>query len=643
MKRVLFILFLGLAGLILLAAVGLGVFLAVFNPNGHKERISLLLEEATGRRVQLQGDLELSFFPKPGLKTGKLLVSESEFFGGDPFVTVESALLSLSSEALMQGQLAVEEATLHGARLYLVTNALGRHNWEPQSREGEKKAPLALETSAEKTALPILENARAREDGPVPERFALRLQSMHCRDAVVSYRDMRSERSYTASLDPFSLPGMMRAELPLEISGAIRRDGGGQKLRFSIRAALRATEAGGAISAAVEHFEAQGQGFAPGPFLLKGKVDIAYEGPGEKGLALSGLQGLFSLLPEKEEESGPAPHTGLRIEYSQGNLRFRPGTGLTPARIEGGIELSELDLDALQGRIGAPVPEESQEAVKGAPNLSRPKVGKAHIQPEIARTLDDLHAVRAKQEAGAQAGEKSSAFSWMDAELSLRVGKLRVRSLPLHEVRLEIRSAAAERQAALPFSFKLFKGAVQGKASLRAEKKLFAFSLTTQVQGLDMAEATQTLSGKYSISGLLEASAELAGTGKSVEELLHSLSGKAKAKTGSGEIRGFSLIPPSLPGLGHLPANVPFERLSASAEIKRGVLTSRDILLQSKVLAGRGGGKLHLAYGQMDAGLDFLPAGSPPAVPVSISGPLGALSTSVDLHTFMRNRDESNE
>jgi hypothetical protein len=44
-----------------------------------------------------------------------------------------------------------------------------------------------------------------------------------------------------------------------------------------------------------------------------------------------------------------------------------------------------------------------------------------------------------------------------------------------------------------------------------------------------------------------------------------------------------------------------------------------------------------LAREQAEFNLDFLLGGIPPAIPVSISGPLDSLSYSVDMRAFMRN------
>jgi len=193
----------------------------------------------------------------------------------------------------------------------------------------------------------------------------------------------------------------------------------------------------------------------------------------------------------------------------------------------------------------------------------------------------------------------------------------------------------------MPFSLSLFKGAITGIAKASVVKEGFSLSLSGEVKGLDVAEATDTLSGKYTITGLLDASCALVGRGGDATAILHSLSGTISARVGSGEVRGFRLIPVDLPGLGTIPVNVPFESLSASAKVEQGVAQSRDISLQSKTLVGRGGGKVFLAHGQAELGLDFLLGGAPPAIPVNISGPFASLSYSVDMRTFMRNAAES--
>ena len=639
MKKTLLIIILSLSGLVLLAVVCLGVFLATFNPNEYKEQLSAAVEKVTGRNVQFQSDLEVSFFPKIGLKTGRVVITDPKIFGGEPFLTVESASLLVSLDPLLDRVIEVEEVTLSAARLHLVTNAIGRHNWEYPGQEDKRDIPAASTANEEKAPLAAPENTAGADDPEADGRFALKIQRLSCADTKVRYRDMRTGRAYSGTLDAFTLLDIHEnAALHLDLSGTVSQDNGVQKAHFSIRAELHPRTVGKALSAGIERFEMQGDGFATGPFLLSGKAAFTYERNG--AVTVSGLQGSFTLLPEEGAENSAAVNT----EYSNGRLTFTPAEGTTAARIDGGIDFAEVDVDALQRQITPPAPAEPGEAVKGAPNLTRPKVGKAtRVNPQLAQSLEELNAAKAERDDRQKEAEHvgTSGARWIDGSFAVTIGRATVKAIPIHEFRLEAHSG--EGKAAMQFSLGMFKGAVNGTARISREQDAFAVALSVQAKGLDMAEATNALSGNYSISGIMEASADLAGKGRGAEDIVHSLSGKIKTLVGSGNIRGFNLIPADLPGLKAVPVNFPFERISASANVSQGVATSKDILLQSSVLAGRGGGKVHLAYGQMDLGVDLLPAGMPPAVPVSISGPFGALSYSVDVRTFLRNVAESVE
>jgi AsmA protein len=227
----------------------------------------------------------------------------------------------------------------------------------------------------------------------------------------------------------------------------------------------------------------------------------------------------------------------------------------------------------------------------------------------------------------------------MELDLTLDADAVTVRALPLRTVHIVLQYK--EKQSVIPFEAEIFGGKIGGTAKLDLRRAEPRASLQGTVKNLNMEEATRGLFAAYSVTGTLGATLDLAGRGGTGAEFAHSLEGRAAVLINRGEVRGFSLIPSDLPHIKPLPANFPFERMGASAKISQGVAISKDISLQAPLLTARGGGAVHLAYGQMDLGLDFLAAGLPPAIPVSISGPCNSLSYSVDMRTFLRNVAES--
>ncbi|MEL7186418.1 MAG: AsmA family protein, partial [Pseudomonadota bacterium] len=74
--------------LFLIAAIALSLF---FDPNDFREKISEAVYDETGRELVIEGDISLSIFPWLAVDVGKTTMSDSRAFGGDAFMSFESA------------------------------------------------------------------------------------------------------------------------------------------------------------------------------------------------------------------------------------------------------------------------------------------------------------------------------------------------------------------------------------------------------------------------------------------------------------------------------------------------------------------------------------------------------------------------
>jgi uncharacterized protein involved in outer membrane biogenesis len=199
-------------------------------------------------------------------------------------------------------------------------------------------------------------------------------------------------------------------------------------------------------------------------------------------------------------------------------------------------------------------------------------------------------------------------------------------------------------KADLAYSLTLFKGLLAGRAALdlRGAEPALAVNAVLGSPDMEAAAASPVFSDHYTISGKLRASLDLKCKGGTVDAMLHSLNGKVSAAARDGEVGGFTLAP-ELPGFAPFPSTFAYKSAGASAVVTQGEAVSKDIALVSNAILARGGGTVHIAYGQADLGIDVMTAGPPagPAVPVSIRGPLHALSYSIDTRTLLRNAAES--
>lgn len=137
-------------GLIALAAIAVAVFAVTFKPDSYKLELVALVKEKTGRTLDIDGPLGLTFFPKLGVSVGKTQLSEVG--GGKTFASLTEAKVSLALMPLLSGQVVVDRVVLTGLSAEVVTRKDGRTNIDDltggasrdKTKPAEKSAPPAV-------------------------------------------------------------------------------------------------------------------------------------------------------------------------------------------------------------------------------------------------------------------------------------------------------------------------------------------------------------------------------------------------------------------------------------------------------------------------------------------------------------------
>ncbi len=616
---------LSVTGLVILAMAALGFFLATFDPNQYLDQMGAAVKKATGKELRLEAPVEVALFPHPGIKTGRALLLDDPAFGPDPFLSVESASLAIALEPLFDGVLAIEDVSVSGARLKLVRGLDGRGNRERAPQNGAKRPepgvtplpppPASAKTVSEKDASGTAKTAR--------KRLEARIDGISVTELAVSYHDEAGAVSFSAAVDKLELrnvnPG---ADIPLRLSGRLRDDRSGRRGEFTCDASARFSAAGD-VAARIKSLRLAVDGFAETPLVLEGAAEAAYVKQPES-LTVSGLAASLALAQ--------------RRAALEGDLTWRaavPGAE-TAASLTGALRFGDLDIDGWLADLRNPLPDEDAAAAKGAPNMTKPKVARHKTPGQTTYLAGQAKPGDSEQ---AAANDRDLTAGIPDMELALSAASLTIEGLPLRQASATV--TVANGKAEVPYTCLLYGGAIEGRLRAAPDGKAVSAALVCSVKNLDLGQATAARGGSYSVTGLLDASLDVAGGGSDAQAVMHSLKGKMSARAKGGEIRGFTLIPPDLRGLKPVPVNFSYASMSASAVITDGTANSRDISLVSKTLTGRGGGIVRLAFKQLDIGVDFMLAGLPPAVPVAISGPFNSLSTSIDMRTFLRNVAEA--
>src|SRR6185436_12525329 len=96
MKRVLKILCLAVGAVVVLLVVVAVAVTLLFDPNDYKDEIMAAVQDATGRQLTLDGDLELAVFPTIRIAVGSASLSNAPGFGSEPMARIGSAELRVA-------------------------------------------------------------------------------------------------------------------------------------------------------------------------------------------------------------------------------------------------------------------------------------------------------------------------------------------------------------------------------------------------------------------------------------------------------------------------------------------------------------------------------------------------------------------
>ncbi|XOT95280.1 AsmA family protein, partial [Alcaligenes pakistanensis] len=121
----------GLFSLVVLAivtVVGGAIFLLTFNPNSYKQKLADIVQQKYQRTLKIDGDIELSLFPRIGLSVQGLSLSDRN--SEDPFASLESARFAVALWPLINNRLVVDHVAVTGFKAWIVRDEHGKLNFD---------------------------------------------------------------------------------------------------------------------------------------------------------------------------------------------------------------------------------------------------------------------------------------------------------------------------------------------------------------------------------------------------------------------------------------------------------------------------------------------------------------------------------
>jgi AsmA protein len=613
--------------LFVLAAVLLAVMV---DPNKYKGDITRLVKERTGRELVFEGDVKLSYFPRLGVQTGGVSLSNPPGFGDKPFTRIKAASVSIKILPLLARRVEVGKVSLEGLELQLVKDEQGRASWADfLGPEDPQK-----EAEAQKTA------------GSGPSTLTdLTLDGLVLKDARLFWEDRQAKKRYLVSdlnVDvkairpgkPFDFEGRCSVastapelHAALEISGtatlnlpdqrhlltglsakvsASGKDVPGGKGEFSLGLAelkldmLKQTADGAGLTFGAYGAKGTGQfqasNLSTGPDT-KGRIEVADFNGRELTAALTGK------APDTADQ-GAYQHISASAEFKTGKGYTEVPTfkaSLDEARVEGRLRLTGFEKKSVNFSLRI-------EGLDADRFLPAPKDGEAAKEPPKELVIDPATGQPKKDELfPVQALRGLSLDGQLVAERfkvkGLRFASLKVPMSGQNGV-LEIGQVDA----------RLYDGSVKGSLRLDVQGAEPVVTLHLAVDSLQVGPLFTDLNGKPSgLAGalFLDTPSPLVCQGNSVPALKRTVLGRASFAIKDGVFPGVNMIASvnevaqkakqAATGVeAGSEKSTKFGSITGTAVISAGVVAINDLDVKAPFLRADGKGTVNLVSKEVD-------------------------------------------
>ncbi|MGD2075958.1 MAG: AsmA family protein, partial [Gammaproteobacteria bacterium] len=583
-----------------------------------KPQIAEAVESATGRKLNIEGDLGLSVFPWLGLEVGPTSLSNAPGFSERAFVQVEAVEVSVKLMPLLRKELQMDTILLQGLKLSLETDAAGKTNWADLAAGAEGEAPppeqppeeaggqLALAGLAiggvEITDAAVLWDDRQAGTQYRIERVNLETGAIAPGEAVPVHLEMQLAASdpeisgpveldatvalsadrqvvqiddarFSAGLSGAGLPG---GALKPELSFHSRIDLGAQTLDVSElkMAALEITIEGGLSGTQILDDPTFGGELRIGEFVPREVIQALGQPVPEVSdpKVLTRADGRLQLAATTD--SLAVPQLQLRLDDSTLKGDVKVSNFAKPA-IRFGLQLDQIDVDRyLPPRSEAPAPAAPAPAAAAGGQM---------IPVEALRGLD------------------------VDGKLT--IGRLKAAQMLSTDIVMQL-VAKDGLVRVHPASARMYEGQYQGDVTLDVRGGQPKISLNEKLAGVQVGPLLEDMLGEARLSGATQATAQLTAVGQTPDEFKRTLNGQLAFAFNEGAVQGFNLAamirkararlkgepPPADTG----PNQTDFSELAGTATVTNGVIRNQDLSAKSPLLRVEGEGTVNLPQETLD-------------------------------------------
>ena len=674
-----------LISLFVLVIIALAALPFIIDPNDYRDEIITAVEENTGRKLTIDGELGLSVFPWIGIDIGKLSLGNAQGFGDKPFAAIDNASVKIKLLPLLTKEVVADTITLDGLQLNLAKNKNGETNWADLA--GEPKP------DASKSDTPGADDAKDDiKDKDSPEGVGLKglaIGGFEINNATINWQDDSTGQSY--QVHNFQLnSGAISPGDPVDLSLAL--DLKSSEPQMTARLTLDGTVA---VDNAIEKLtvlplevsvDASGEAFPNGALKAELSTDIVVN---LKQLAVA-LDNL-SLKSGDLDLSGKVALLNLDKQMQlDGNLKLAK-LNLREWLASQGMALPDMASDKALSAFDANVTMKSDgtntniselkigldsSSITGSGKLAGNHVGfdlnidqinvddylpkeQASATPKSSGTANSGKTAPASSApaSSALAADTAPLFPVetlrpLDINGTLKIGSMIVSKLTAEDVNLKVIAENGVITTTQNIG-RFYQGNFDGKAVLNVAGKTPKLTANANLQNLKAGPLLKDLTEKDVMEGTGRFKMDINSSGNSVDDIKKALGGTLSFRFDDGAVKGVNLAKllretkakfegKTLPASNE-PEQTDFSELSGSAKITRGVLNNQDLSAKSPFLRVKGAGTVDLvkevlnytvqatvvasAKGQGGESLKDLEGLN---IPVKLTGPYAAPKYSVD-------------
>lgn len=636
-------------GLGAMAALAVATWVAVkvlVDPNDYKPRIAAAVRDATGRELDLKGDLKLAVFPWVALELGPASLGNPPSFGtGSQFLSFDHASVRVRLLPLLAKRLEVGRVEIDGLKVNLVRDAEGQGNWQ-----GFEHATNAVPPAAAPPASPM------RHGGAVLESIAgIKLNHARVTYAGIVLDDIDVETGSFAE----------RGEVPVTLHLDAGRGRPDEKLSLEARFVVR-------TDAAAERYAVQALNLNT-VATLSGHLRTEHAGASIARIDL-----------DLKQQTLRVPAFTLNADGLEVNGSLEGAQILDAPRATGTLAFAPLVVREWMARLGWAIPVTrdpkalssvaatmqfayGDHALKLDPLAAT--VDDTHLSGSIGIVNLDTHAVafdlkvdhvdldryRAPPQQVATPPPAEPALAEpaapLEANGTLAIGSLHVSPLDLTQVKVTL--ATRDRvMRFFPLTANLDGGTYQGDVTLDTRTPLPVLSLDEHLSGVAVGQLLAADTTQVRLTGRGTLDLKATGRGAGTDAILRTLDGHFALNVADGAVEGVDLAyqlgraeallgnraAPGAPDTGR----TAFAAFKMSAQITHGLATTRDLLISSSALTLTGQGTANLPTQALDVNLlaetSMKVSGAPVQLPVKVAGTLEHPEVRPDIEALAKGR-----